>query len=43
MIKALENIIYEGTLKELDLFSLEKRKLRGDITAFQYIRACPKY
>lgn len=26
MIKALENIIYEGRLKELGLFSLEKTK-----------------
>ena len=39
MIRGLERLSYEDRLRELSLFSLEKRRLREDfIVAFLYIK-----
>jgi len=39
MTRAWEQMLYKNRLKELELFSLEKKRLRGDlIDVYKYLR-----
>lgn len=38
MIRGLEHLSKQHRMKELELLSLEKRRLQGDPAAFQYLK-----